>query len=247
MTHITATRQQPDARSYWTMGRGDSERAFRAAVRHSALVRVLRIGIPIVVAIGFAAISLTTWLNPLRMLAKVPVDMRDMVVSGTKITMEQPRLSGYTRDSRGYSFSAKAAAQDLTKPDLVELKEIKAKVEMQDKTTIEMSANTGLYDTKNEVLKLAKDILLSSSQGYQGRLSEAVVDVRKSTVTSDKPVEVQLLNGTLNANRLEVTESGDLVRFSNGVEMVLMLNGDETPKAVEPATRTETPPRTGKR
>src|SRR5579871_5314641 len=195
MTHITATRQQPDARSYWTMGRGDSERAFRAAVRHSALVRVLRIGIPIVVAIGFAAISLTTWLNPLRMLAKVPVDMRDMVVSGN------------TRDSRGYSFSAKAAAQDLTKPDLVELKEIKAKVEMQDKTTIEMSANTGLYDTKNEVLKLAKDILLSSSQGYQGRLSEAVVDVRKSTVTSDKPVEVQLLNGTLNANRLEVTES----------------------------------------
>ncbi len=235
MTQMTATRQEQDARSYWTMGRNDSERAFRAAVRHSTLVRVLRIGVPAGVVVGFTALALVTWLNPLRMLAKVPVDIKDMVVSGTKITMEQPRLSGYTRDARAYEFTAKAAAQDLTKPDFVELKQIHAKVEMQDKTTIQMSANKGIYDTKNEVLKLAQDIVLSSSTGYEGRLREAVVDVRKSTVTSEQPVEVQLLNGTLNANKLEVTESGDLVRFSGGVDMVLMLNNDDAGQKTEPA------------
>jgi lipopolysaccharide export system protein LptC len=241
MTHITATRQEQDARSYWTMGRGDSERAFRAAVRHSFLVRILRIGIPVGVVIAFGALVLVTWLNPMRMLAKVPVDIKDMVVSGTKITMEQPRLSGYTRDARAYDFTAKAAAQDLTKPDLVELKQIHAKVEMQDKTTIQLSANNGVYDTKNEVLKLAEDIVLSSSTGYEGRLREAVVDVRKSMVTSEQPVEVKLLNGTLNANKLEVTESGDLVRFSGGVDMVLMLNSDE------PGQKSEPVPPAGKR
>jgi len=235
MTHVSATPHQPDVRSYWTMGRNDSERAFRAAVRHSHLVRVLRIAIPVGVVVGLAALTLVTWLNPMRVLAKLPVDVNDMVVSGTKITMEQPRLSGYTRDSRAYEFSAHAAAQDLTKPDLVELQKIHAKVEMQDKSNIEMSAKNGVYDTKNEVLKLAEDVVLSSSTGYQGRLSEAVVNVRKSTVVSEKPVEVLLLNGKLNANRLEVVDSGDLVRFDGGVTMVMKLEPAETKDSQEPA------------
>ena len=32
-----------------------------------------------------------------------------------------------------------------------------------------------------------------------------------------------MLQGTLNANRLEVVDSGDLVRFGGGVDMMLML------------------------
>ena len=43
---------------------------------------------------------------------------------------------------------------------------------------------------------------------------------------SDQPVEVELLQGTLNANRLEIVDSGDLVRFDGGVTMTLMLERD---------------------
>ena len=50
------------------------------------------------------------------MLTKLPIDVGNMVVSGTKITMEQPRLSGFTRDGRAYEVTAVAAAQDVTKP-----------------------------------------------------------------------------------------------------------------------------------
>ena len=62
-----------------------------------------------------------TYFNPLRMLGKLPVDIGNLVISGTKITMEQPHLSGFTRDARAYELTADAAAQDLTKPDIVEL------------------------------------------------------------------------------------------------------------------------------
>ena len=34
---------------------------------------------------------------------------------------------------------------------------------------------------------------------------------RAGNVVSDKPVEVKMLNGTLNANRLEVADKGDVV------------------------------------
>ena len=226
---VTARTDPQTVRAYWTMSRGDSERAFRAARRHSRLVRMLRISIPAVVVLGTTVIVLITYFNPLRMLGQLPIDVGSLVVSGSKITMEHPRLSGFTNDARAYELSADAAKQDLTKPDLIELRNLRATVEMQDKATIEMLATTGTYDSKGEMLKLDQNIMLSSSTGYSGHLSEAMIDMRKGYVVSKHPVELQLLQGTLNANRLEIIDSGDLVRFDGGVNMTLMLsNADKT-------------------
>jgi len=170
---------------------------------------------------------LSSWLNPLRFLSDFPIDIGRLVVSGTKITMEAPRLAGYTRDQRAYELSARAAAQDITKPDLVELREIRAKLDMQDKSKMEMTAATGVYDAKSEKLTLGQNIFLSSSTGYEGRLSEAHIDIRKGNIVSEKPVEVKMLQGTLNAKRLEVIDAGDLVRFDGGVVMIMTLSKPE--------------------
>jgi len=206
------------------MSRRDADRAFRAARRHSRLVRILRITVPVTVVIGLIIVTLITYFNPLRMLAKLPINIDNLVVSGTKVTMEQPRLAGFTSDARAYELVADTAAQDMTKPDIVELRNIRAKVEMQDKTSMEMTAVSGIYDAKGEMLKLEREILLRSSTGYQGRLSEALIDIRKGNIVSEHPVEVKLLQGTLNANRLDIFDSGDVVRFHGGVVMDMMLN-----------------------
>jgi len=206
------------------MSRRDADRAFRAARRHSRLVRILRITIPMTIVIGLIIVTLITYFNPLRMLAKLPINIDNLVVSGTKVTMEQPRLAGFTSDARAYELTADTAAQDITKPDIVELRNIRGKVEMQDKSSMEMTAISGIYDAKGETLKLDREILLRSSTGYQGRLSEALIDIRKGNVVSEHPVEVKMLQGTLNANRLDILDSGDLVRFHGGVVMDMMLN-----------------------
>jgi lipopolysaccharide export system protein LptC len=229
---ITAQTDQQTARSYWVMSRGDSERAFRAARRHSRMVRVLRIAIPAAVVIALTLAFLATYFNPLRVLTStLPININDLVVSGTKVTMEQPRLSGFTRDARAYELSAEKAAQDLTKPDIVELINIHAKVDMQDKTTVQMSARNGTYNSKNETLKLEHNIQILSSTGYKGRLSEAMVNIRSGHIVSESPVELELLQGTLNANKLEIIDSGDLVRFHGGVVMDMMLNSEAAAKA----------------
>jgi lipopolysaccharide export system protein LptC len=227
---ITAQTDPQTARSYWTMSRGDSERAFRTARRHSRAVRIMRIAIPAVVVLLLGGFSLATYLNPLRALAKLPVNISDLVVSGTKITMEKPRMSGFTKDARAYEFNADAAAQDLTKPDIVELRNIRAKMQMQDQSMIDMSADTGVYDTKREMLRLDTNIVLTSSNGNKGRLSQAMIDVKKGNVVSDQPVELEFLQGVLNAKKLEIVDSGDLIRFHGGVDMVLMLNDTVLPK-----------------
>jgi lipopolysaccharide export system protein LptC len=229
---VSTTPTDPQtARAYWTMGRGDSDRAFRSARRHSRVVRLLRIAIPIGVVAGFTVIFLIVYFNPLRMLTKLPIDIKNLVVAGTKITMEKPHLSGFTHDARAYELSAEAAKQDLAKPDLVELSNIRAKVQMEDKSTVELSAAVGVYDSKDETIKLDRNILLSSSTGYRGRLSEALVNIRTSHVVSNRPVEVDLLQGTLVGNRLEILDGGDVVRFDGGVTMTLKLGDTSQGKA----------------
>jgi lipopolysaccharide export system protein LptC len=213
-----------DARTFNSGGPNNGDRQFRAAVRHSRRVRVLRWAIPVGIAGLFGIVVFASWINPLRMLTKLPIDPGKLLISGTKITMEAPKLAGFTRDARTYEFTARAASQDLAKPEVLELKEIHAKVEMQDKTMVEMTAANGLYDTKADTLRLLDDIRLSSTSGYSGRMTEAMVDVRKGDIVSEKPVEVLMLNGTLNANRLEVVNNGELVRFDGGVAMNMMIN-----------------------
>ena len=225
MSRVTTARNDPEAaRSYWSMSRNDADRAFRSARRHSRKVRILRIAVPASVGLVLVIVMLMTYLNPLRMLAKLPINLYNLVVSGTKVTMEQPRLSGFTSDARAYELTADTAAQDMTKPDIVELRNIRAKVEMQDKSSMELRAITGVYDAKGEMLKLDRNIEINSSTGYQGRLREALIDIRKGNVVSEQPVEVKMLQGTLNANRLDILDSGDLVRFHGGVVMDMKLN-----------------------
>ena len=90
---------------------------------------------------------------------------------------------------------------------------------MQDKSIVEIQAATGTYDTKADMLWLKKDITVTSSTGYAVWMSEAAVDIKKNKIVSESPVEVKLSNGKVNANRLEVSENGELMRFGNGVVM----------------------------
>ncbi len=214
------------------------EARFAAAARHSRMVRVLRVAVPAVVVVAMAAIVAVSVFNPFRMLLpKLPIDMGNLVVSGTKITMESPHLAGFSTDQRPYELWAKAATQDLTDPDHVELSVLRTKVMMEDKSTVTMDARTGYYDSKQQLLDLRKDIFLQSSTGYEAKLTQAYVDINKGTVTSDEHVDVKLLNGTLSADRLRILNSGEVVRFEGNVVMNLVMD-PPTPPEPEPPPKT---------
>jgi lipopolysaccharide export system protein LptC len=212
---------------------------FAIAARHSRMVRVLRIAVPAVVGLAMAGLIAISIFNPFRLLMKkLPVDMDNLVVSGSKITMESPHMSGFSPDQRPYEVWAKTATQDLNDPDHVELKVLRAKVLQEDRSTVTLDARTGLFDTKAQLLDLRKDIFLQSSTGYEARLSQALLDIGKGTVTSEEPVDVKLLNGTLTADKLRITEKGELVRFEGNVRMNLVMD-PPAPAAAEPAIEPE--------
>jgi lipopolysaccharide export system protein LptC len=209
---------------------------FASAARHSRLVRILRIAVPATVVLAMASIvAVSTFLNPFTMIP-VKVDSGNLAVTGTKITMESPHLSGFTPDQRPYELWAKTATQDITDPDHVDLTDLRAKVLMEDQSTLLLDARTGRFDNKQQQLDLHKDIFLRTSTGYEARLSSAFVDMNKGTVSSDERVDVKLTNGTLTADRLRITEGGDVIRFEGNVVMHIdKLSTDEAASApVEP-------------
>jgi lipopolysaccharide export system protein LptC len=206
------------------------EARFAIAARHSRMVRMLRVAVPAAVILSMAAIILVSIFNPFRMLLpKLPIDLGNLVVSGTKITMESPHLAGYSTDRRPYEVWAKTAIQDVTDPDHVELKTLRGKVLMADQSTINLEAVKGLMDTKQQLLELHKDIYLQTTAGYEAWLSQAFVDMGKGTVTSDEHVDVKWADGKLSADKMKITGGGEVVRFDGNVVM----NIDRVPRPAD--------------
>jgi len=208
----------------WTASRrSDVEHAVRVAGRHSVAVRVVRIGLLIAVVIALTGLVLNTYFKPMQIFEKLPSVSGKLAVQGSKITMELPRIAGFTRDQRAYELNAETAVQDIAKPDIVELQNLRAKMELQDKDVVQVTANAGTYNTKADKIVLRDQIVVTSQQGYKAVLREAAVEMKKGNVISEQPVEITLPNGTLKANRLEIIDSGDVIRFERGV--VLDLDG----------------------
>src|ERR1700742_637647 len=126
---------------------------FKIAARHSRLVRILRVAVPAAVLLSLATIVLVSVVNPFRMLLpKLPIDMGNLVVSGTKITMESPHMAGFSADKRPYEVWSKTATQDVTQPHHVELKTLRAKMLSEDQSTVTLVARDGLMNTKDQLL-----------------------------------------------------------------------------------------------
>jgi lipopolysaccharide export system protein LptC len=182
-------------------------------------VRWLRFGVPAAIEAALLMVAMANYV-PIGSF-RLPGELGKLVIKGTTITMQRPRLKGFTGDARPYEFTASSAAQDINNPDFMELHEPRGKMQMEDKSKINISANSGTYEMKTEMLTLKDDVHLVSSTGYEARLSEAVIDMRKGEMVSENPVWVKLLTGVLNAKRLEVVENGSLIRFGGGVAMTV--------------------------
>ncbi len=210
------------------------EARFKIAARHSRRVRILRIAVPVVVTVAMLVIIGASIFNPFRILKNLPLEVGNLVVSGTKVTMESPRLAGFMPDQRPYELRAQTATQDIKNPKIVELNALDSTLEMEDRSTVRLRSRTGVFDSKAQLLDLRDDVFVQNSLGYEARMSQAYVDLGKGTVSSDTPVAVKLPNGTIDGQQLRITERGAVLRFDGGV--VMHLDGQSSGAAGAPAS-----------
>lgn len=192
-------------------------RAHHRARSHSARVRRLRILIPAAAILALGSLAAVTLFNPFGRIAP-GVTIGPVSLSGTKVKMESPRLSGFRKGTRGYEVTAIAALQDVRKPTLIELQAMKGRIDTDDKGGLaHIEAATGLFDTAKETLTLDRDIRLWTDKGEEVRLKSAAVDFKTGSIASRETVTVTVPSGSVVADALDVVDNGRVISFIGNV------------------------------
>jgi len=216
-------------------------RAFNKARRHSRWVRFAKIAIPLGSLMGMAGVGVVAYYNPFRQIENL--SFGSIGVSGTNVTMESPKLTGFKNDNRPYEVTASAATQDVRKPDLVQLKDLKARIVTDDRGSVaRLQAASGVLDTKREQMRLRQDIVVTTDAGHQVKLRSAFVRFKVGSVVSNEPVTVSFGNGTIEAEGLNVTDNGKVMSFKGRVRTVIEPSSASTPSAPEAAGTGSTAP-----
>lgn len=211
--------------------RGDP--AFEAAARHSRRVRLLRRAIPVA---SFLVIAFVVMRSFVGFLSGVEADADGISIEGRKIVMEKPRLSGFKRDGRSYELTANTAAQDLQTPNMVELNALTARMQTGNDGWANLNGARGLYDSKGEMLDVEGGLTVKTETGLDARLKDARIEFKSGTIVTDKPVEVKMPQGEVDAQTMQVLDNGRRLVFEGRVRSVFVNpNGRDTANEEAPA------------
>ncbi|MFN0265296.1 LPS export ABC transporter periplasmic protein LptC [Tepidamorphus sp. 3E244] len=198
------------------------QRAFRAAKSHTRLVRTLRIGLPVFCVLTIAALSFSGLSFSIR-LPEGQFDVDNIGLDGSTLVMESPKLSGYRAGRGTYLIKANKAEQDIAQSNIVNLSGLNGKLTQEDGRWATIDAGTGKLDTDTQSLELRDRIIVRADGGYRAVLDDADVDMKSGRVVTEKPVKVDMLNGSLAADRMTITESGRAMAFEGRVKLRVIL------------------------
>lgn len=204
------------------ISRDELARRYADAKRHSLIVRFLRFLIPFGSILALASIIAIAVFDPFRTIS-TGLAVASFNLSGSQITMEQPHLRGFKQDMRPYEVNADKALQDLKNPTLLDLLDFKAKVGLTDKKMALIEALQGLYDSQAEKMTIDRPLNIKSDS-YDVQMQSAKVDFKAGSVFTDQAVRVIMSTGTIDADKMEVTDSGRKIVFSGRVKTLLQSN-----------------------
>jgi lipopolysaccharide export system protein LptC len=196
-------------------------RDYNRAARHSRRVHVLKRAIPLSAVLAVALVVGITFFNPFASYGGLTLG--PVSVSGTRVVMENPRLTGSQGEARPYEVTAQEASQDVREPHLVDLVELRARLTLDEGGGVaRVEAATGRFDTRAELLELTRDVRVVSTTGYTVDLRSASIDFKTGNVVSAEPVRVEFDAGTVEADSMNIVDSGRIISFEGKVRSVLI-------------------------
>ncbi len=134
----------------------------------------------------------------------VEVRATPTLVTGEKVRMENPRLTGFTEDRGAYVVTAASATHEFANPDLIALETINAKLTEADDGWSEVVAAAGLFDRTAKRLKLSGGIRLKTSEGLNAALLTADYLIDANRLSSGEPVTVEMPSAIVKSGALAV-------------------------------------------
>lgn len=193
--------------------------AYRAAMRHTRFIKFLRFLIPVGSLATIVGIIVIAVFDPFGRLPK-GVSVGSISLNGSQITMELPKLTGFRKDLRPYEVTANAARQDIRNPQIIDLTDLKARVGMGERGNALLTSSAGVYDSTKETLQLSGDVRVRTGDGIELTMKSAFAEFKTGSIVSKEPVEVQLRDGVIHANGIEIADGGREIIFPGRVHTV---------------------------
>jgi lipopolysaccharide export system protein LptC len=197
---------------------GQSRRAIRVATLHSVFVRYLRHFIVFGCSFAVLALGIVVLFDPFQRLPH-NLSVTDVGLKGSVVTLKSPKTTGIRSDGEPFELTGVSGTQDILNPHVVHLAGVDAKIGMNDATTARVTADTGMYDSSADVVRLRTNVRIKNAvSGYDMHLRSATVDLNSSAFVTEEPVFVTMDSGsTISADRMDITDNGHKISFEGRV------------------------------
>ena len=194
------------------------EAAFRRAQKHSRKVQFLKFVLPlaaIVIAGSFAAYSY------LSVPGSASFDISESAYADGRLVMANPKLDGYTKESRPYSMTATRALQHLDRNGIVDLEGIDARLPVSATEFATIGAERGVYDREKNTLDIPSAITVSTTDGMTAVLQSAYLEIGPGNLRTRDPVDITMNGAQIVADAMSILENGKVLIFERRVKMNL--------------------------
>jgi lipopolysaccharide export system protein LptC len=196
------------------------ERAFVRAGRHTGRVRLFKRGILIFCGVTVSLGAVIILFDPLGRLASLSIG--GVGLQGTKITIETPRLTGKRRNGMPYEVRAAQGIQDMLRPEIIEFVRLDAKAQMTASAWVNLTANSGIYNSAKDELHLDGLVRIRSDAGYDMKTQSALMELKTGLMKTTEPVKVELKAGSVDADQMQILDNGQQVVFEGNVHSVIL-------------------------
>ncbi len=203
--------------------------------RYSRRVDRLRFVLPAIALVLLAVVMAWPWLAGSYGGLIVPVFKNAAEHVGDAMRMTNPRYVGKTDEAKPYEVTASSAFLDPTDPNRIHLDQLYATFEEGETSaegdppsTVNLSADEGVYMRGQNRLELEGALELVFGDGYRFNTESAEVDLELGHVVGPEPVTGKGPAGTLAADRFDIRDGGKRLRFEGRVQMTIQPTEPET-------------------
>jgi lipopolysaccharide export system protein LptC len=185
----------------------------RAPRRFAALMRIVLPGVALIV---FAALVIWPFVNPDRIMAVVMQNIPDLVVKNLHFT-------GIDANNQPYSLSAAKATRPSGTQNVYDLDGPEGEIALDNGAWLTGKAQHGRFNQDTRSLWLAGHVQLFHDNGYQFTSDEAQVDLKGYNAWGQKPVLIQGSFGEITGQGFRLLDSGGIMVIKGPAKAVLNL------------------------
>jgi hypothetical protein len=221
MAITIATRDGPGPRAASASRAGSARaRAFKAAQRHSGLVRALRVLLPLTA--GLVLVAFSVYVAAAWHLQSSKVTISGIKITADDLSMQDPTFTDATSDGR-YEVRAKRAVFAFSRQNApIKLIEISGELHQKGGGITKLKSKNGIYDKAKGELELLDGIEIDGSNGLIARLVRATIFTKESKVVSQHPVSAMTPTGSVEAQALTMHTKTRLAQFRGAVSVRLV-------------------------